>query len=165
MEKELISSKEFYILSYDIFKTLSIERQYRMLDGKIYLDNIHTKYCNLIEQGNLLDKEKLEMMSIDFSKEMKKRMDKLQENIQTDLIENVEMGSSQLTQKLNNQTDKLIENVEMGSSQLTQKLNNQTDKLQINITDNLVPMQMEYQKVMPIDIESEPENTETTENL
>jgi len=55
MEKELVSSKEFYILSSDIFKTLSIERQYRLTNGKTYLDNIHTKYCNLIEQGNLLD--------------------------------------------------------------------------------------------------------------
>jgi len=55
MEKELITSKEFYILSSDIFKTLSVERQYRTVDGKIYLDNIHTKYCNLIEQCNLLN--------------------------------------------------------------------------------------------------------------
>jgi len=57
MEKELISSKEFYILSSDILKTLSVERQYRFLNGKIYLDNIHAKYCNLIEQSNLLYKK------------------------------------------------------------------------------------------------------------
>lgn len=55
MEKELIASKEFYILSSDIFKTLSIERKYRNIDGKVYLDNVHTKYCNLIEQSNLLN--------------------------------------------------------------------------------------------------------------
>jgi len=57
MEKELITSKEFFILASDIFKTLSVERQYRTLDGKIYLDNIHTKYCNLIQQSNLLNKK------------------------------------------------------------------------------------------------------------
>jgi hypothetical protein len=57
MEKELVTSKEFYILSSDIFKTLSIERKYRTIDGKVYLDNIHTKYCNLIEQCNLLNKK------------------------------------------------------------------------------------------------------------
>jgi len=56
MEKELISSKEFYILSSDISKMLSIERQYRYTNGKIYLDNIHTKYCYLIERCNLLNK-------------------------------------------------------------------------------------------------------------
>ena len=53
MEKELISSKEFYILSSDILKTLSVEREHRILNGKIYLDNIHTKYCYLIERCNL----------------------------------------------------------------------------------------------------------------
>jgi hypothetical protein len=57
MEKELVTSKEFYILSSDIFKTLSVERKYRTIDGKVYLDNIHTKYCNLIEQCNLLNKK------------------------------------------------------------------------------------------------------------
>jgi hypothetical protein len=63
MEKELVTSKEFYILSSDIFKTLSVERQYRTVDGKIYLDNIHTKYCNLIEQSNLLN-NKIENLQI-----------------------------------------------------------------------------------------------------
>jgi hypothetical protein len=57
MEKELIASKEFYILSYDIFKILSVEREHRMLNGKIYLDNTHVKYCNLIERCNLIDTE------------------------------------------------------------------------------------------------------------
>jgi hypothetical protein len=66
MEKELITSKEFYILSSDIFKTLSVERQYRTVDGKIYLDNIHTKYCNLIEQCNLLNKKIDKLQITDF---------------------------------------------------------------------------------------------------
>ena len=61
MEKELISSKEFYILYYDIFTTLSIERQYRILNGKIYLDNIHTKFCNLIEHSNVIETESQEI--------------------------------------------------------------------------------------------------------
>jgi len=66
MEKELITSKEFYILSSDIFKTLSVERRYRSVDGKIYLDNIHTKYCNLIEQCNLLNKKIEQLQITDF---------------------------------------------------------------------------------------------------
>lgn len=56
MERELISSKEFYILYYDIFKILSIEREHRMMHGKTYLDEMHTKYCNLVENANLLNK-------------------------------------------------------------------------------------------------------------
>jgi hypothetical protein len=66
MEKELVTSKEFYILASDIFKTLSVERQYRTLDGKIYLDNIHTKYCNLIEQSNLLNTQIDKLQITDF---------------------------------------------------------------------------------------------------
>lgn len=54
MEKELFSSKDFYILSCDIYKTLSVEREYRMVDGMTYLENMNTKYCNLIEQGNIV---------------------------------------------------------------------------------------------------------------
>ena len=56
MEKELISSKDFYVLYYDVFKMLSIEREHRMISGKIYLDDVHAKYCNLIEGANLLHK-------------------------------------------------------------------------------------------------------------
>jgi hypothetical protein len=63
MEKELVASKEFYILYCDIFKTLSVERKYRNVDGKIYLDNIHTRYCNLIGQCNLLN-EQIENLQI-----------------------------------------------------------------------------------------------------
>lgn len=55
MEKELNSSKEFYILSCDIFKVMSVERRYRNVDGVIYLDTIHNRYCSLIEQSELLD--------------------------------------------------------------------------------------------------------------
>ena len=59
METELISSKEFYILSCDIFKTLSVEREHRLVSGQTYLDNTHTKYCNLIDQCNLLDNKEI----------------------------------------------------------------------------------------------------------
>jgi len=57
MEKEIESAKEFYILSTDIFKTLSIERKDRDIDGKIYLDNIHTQYCNLIQKSEIINED------------------------------------------------------------------------------------------------------------
>lgn len=57
MEKEFVSSKEFYILSCDIFKTLSLERNNRTIDGVIYLDTIHSKYCSLIDHSELIDEE------------------------------------------------------------------------------------------------------------
>ena len=63
MEKELVASKDYYILSSDIFKTLAVERNRRLFSGITYLDNIHAKYCHLIEQCNLLENtEKLSFM-------------------------------------------------------------------------------------------------------
>jgi hypothetical protein len=78
IDKELMSSKDFYILSSDIFKTLSVERKYRTIDGKIYLDNIHIKYCNLIEKADLLNKvkEKFKMLnSCSNNADFKKQID------------------------------------------------------------------------------------------
>jgi hypothetical protein len=57
MEKELTSAKEFYILSSDIFKILSIERNNRTINGAVYLDTIHNKYCDLIQQSELVNEE------------------------------------------------------------------------------------------------------------
>jgi hypothetical protein len=56
MEKELIASKDFYLLSVDIFKMLYLERETRMVNGKIYLDEIYQTYCKLIENSNLVKK-------------------------------------------------------------------------------------------------------------
>jgi hypothetical protein len=83
MEKELISSKEFYILSSDISKMLSIERQYRFTNGKIYLDNIHTKYCYLIERCNLLNKnsETIQLIKSITNGESKEVINKIKEQI------------------------------------------------------------------------------------
>ena len=64
MEQELFSSKDFYILACDIYKTLSVERQYRMLDGITYLDNINMKYCHLIEQCNLVDSGRFDLLQM-----------------------------------------------------------------------------------------------------
>jgi hypothetical protein len=54
MEKELIASKDFYLLSVDIFKMLYLERETRMVNGKTYLDEIYQTYCKLIENSNLV---------------------------------------------------------------------------------------------------------------
>ena len=60
MEKEIDSAKEFYILSTDIFKMLAIDRIDRSIDGKTYLDNIHTKYCNLIQKSEIVNENSKE---------------------------------------------------------------------------------------------------------
>ena len=55
MESELMMSKDFYILSTDIFKTLALDRKNRGMDGKTFLDNNYSTYCKLIENSNIIN--------------------------------------------------------------------------------------------------------------
>ena len=51
---ELSTSKEYYILSIDIFKNLSLYRDKREFPAKEYLLKIYNDYCSLIQKSNLL---------------------------------------------------------------------------------------------------------------
>jgi len=62
MENELISSKDFYLLSVDIFKILSLEPSTRMINGKVYLDETYQTYCKLIENSNIVSAEMKNMI-------------------------------------------------------------------------------------------------------
>ena len=62
MENELISSKDFYLLSVDIFKILSLEPGTRMINGKVYLDQTYQTYCKLIENSNIVSAEMKNMI-------------------------------------------------------------------------------------------------------
>lgn len=55
MENELLSHKQFYILSVQIFKIISIDRQKRKMDGKVFLDSKFSEYETLIQNSNALD--------------------------------------------------------------------------------------------------------------
>ena len=57
MEKALINSKEFYILSINIYKMLNLKKEHRSVDEKVFLDEIYTTYCKLIENSQLVDKK------------------------------------------------------------------------------------------------------------
>ena len=57
MENELTTSKDFYLLSIDIFKILSLERQHRSVDGKKFLDDKFGVYEKLIEQSNIVHRK------------------------------------------------------------------------------------------------------------
>jgi len=62
MENELIASKDFYLLSVDIFKILSLEPGTRMINGKVYLDETYQTYCKLIENSNIVSAEMKNMI-------------------------------------------------------------------------------------------------------
>ena len=57
MEQELTNSKDFYILSIDIYKLLLLNRNHRSIDGKSFLDDKYSIYCKLFEGSQLMDKE------------------------------------------------------------------------------------------------------------
>lgn len=59
MEIEFISSRNFLILSYGIFKILSLKRENRNENGKKYLDEIYSEYNKLIENSELLKNKNL----------------------------------------------------------------------------------------------------------
>jgi hypothetical protein len=54
MELELKQSKDFYTLAIDIYKTLSLQRINRGLDGKDYLNAKYGTYVKLCEASQLL---------------------------------------------------------------------------------------------------------------
>ena len=57
MEQELTTSKDFYILSIDIYKILLLHRNHRSIDGKTFLDDKYSIYCKLFEGSQLMNKE------------------------------------------------------------------------------------------------------------
>ena len=56
VEGELISSREYYLLSIDIQKTLLLDREHRPVPAKDYLEKIYNTYIKLTEQSNLVKK-------------------------------------------------------------------------------------------------------------
>jgi len=66
MMLEFKQSKQFYTLSIDIFKTLSLSRENRTDEGKDYLNEKYSEYVKLIEASNLLKRK----LSIDLLTEI-----------------------------------------------------------------------------------------------
>jgi len=57
MENELMASKDYYILSIEIFKVLTLDRENRSMDGKAFLETSYGTYVKLIENSNIIDKK------------------------------------------------------------------------------------------------------------
>jgi len=53
MEIEILSSKNFKLLAYDIFKTLNLNADNRNESAKLFLDEKYNEYIKLIENANL----------------------------------------------------------------------------------------------------------------
>ena len=57
MENELMASKDYYILSIEIFKVLTLDRENRSIGGKTFLEASYSTYVKLIENSNIIDKK------------------------------------------------------------------------------------------------------------
>ena len=56
MELELMSSKDYYVLSADIYKFLSLDKNNRTIAESLFLDDAYGRYINLIECSSILKK-------------------------------------------------------------------------------------------------------------
>jgi nitrogen fixation/metabolism regulation signal transduction histidine kinase len=56
MESSLISSKDFYELSIDVFKFLSLKEENRTVTANVFIDEIYNRYIKLIQSSTLLKK-------------------------------------------------------------------------------------------------------------
>ena len=57
MENELNSQRDYYLMSVDIYKTLSLSREHRPVPAKDYLEKQYNSYCKLIENSNTVMKK------------------------------------------------------------------------------------------------------------
>lgn len=63
MENELFSSKDYYILSIDIFKMLNLNVENRTPDGKAYLEEKYAEYCEFMKKSNTIEKKLLDQLT------------------------------------------------------------------------------------------------------
>lgn len=64
MEIALSNSKEYYLLSINIYKMLNLKKAHRQVDDKVFLDDIYTSYCKLIEGSSLINKKMIDNLNI-----------------------------------------------------------------------------------------------------
>ena len=63
MENELLASRDYYVLSIDIYKTLSLIREHRPIPAKEYLEEKYNEYVKLFENSNLLNNKLIDKLS------------------------------------------------------------------------------------------------------
>jgi hypothetical protein len=59
MEQSAMTSRNFLLLSYSIFKVLSLKEEHRVEKGRLFLDEIYNEYIKLVENSNLLKNKKI----------------------------------------------------------------------------------------------------------
>ena len=62
MEVELIGSKDFYVLSIDVYKYLSLDTNKRETDERIFLTDTWTRYTKLVETSYILKQKVADLL-------------------------------------------------------------------------------------------------------
>jgi hypothetical protein len=62
VEDEFLISKEYYLLSINVYKILSLEHGNRPTDSRIVLESFWNEYSKLIEKSHLIDKKVLDSL-------------------------------------------------------------------------------------------------------
>ena len=57
MEIEQVGSREFYVLSTDIYKYLSLKEANRVIDGQAFLTDVYSRYIKMVESSIILKKK------------------------------------------------------------------------------------------------------------
>ena len=68
MENDHDASKSFYLLFITIFQILSLEKENRHVDSKTFLDNCINEYKKLVENSNLIEGNKYELLELPYKK-------------------------------------------------------------------------------------------------
>jgi len=63
MENEMTSYQEYYLLSIDIYKNLSLAKRHRAIPAKEYLERVFNEYRNLVESSNILSKKMIDQLT------------------------------------------------------------------------------------------------------
>lgn len=72
MEIELIASRNFKLLAYDIYKQMQLHPENRVLNAKLFLDEKYNEYIKLIENANLIHNNRIKDILTPLSEELNK---------------------------------------------------------------------------------------------
>lgn len=65
-EKSIILSKEFYVLSCDIYKTIHLNPHERGVEASVFMSDCYSRYIELVRQNGVMDKSlNDQMMDLD----------------------------------------------------------------------------------------------------
>jgi hypothetical protein len=71
METELMASRNFKLLAYDIYKQMQLAPENRVNNAKLFLDEKYNEYIKLVENSNLIHSRKLKDILTPIDDELK----------------------------------------------------------------------------------------------